>query len=73
MKKEFFILLAIFLILTFGMHHKEWIDYPLEHLNNLPSSGAYGIGSLHPIVFTIAVYIIISIPRGIIKLVRRNK
>jgi len=73
MKKEFLILIAIFLVLTLGMHYKEWISYPLEHLNNLPSSGAYGIGSIHPIVFTVLVYIIISIPRGIIKLVKRNK
>jgi len=73
MKKEIIILVAIFLVLTLGMHHQQWLSYPIEHLSNLSTSGAYGIGAIHPIVFTLAVYIILSIPRGIVKLFRRNK
>lgn len=71
--KELYILLAIFIILALGMHHQEWISHPIEHIKNLPSSGAYGIGATHPLVFTIIVYIILWIPRLIFKLFKKNK
>lgn len=71
--KELYILLGTFLFLTLGMHHQEWFSYPLEHIKNLPTAGAYGLGSLHPIIFTVLAYIIILIPRLFIKLIRRKK
>lgn len=73
MKKELLILVVVFLVLTLGMHHKEWFSYPLEHLGNLPNAGAYGVGFMHPLVFTFVIYIVLWVPRGIAKLFRGNK
>jgi hypothetical protein len=41
------------------MHFKEWLSQPVEHLMALPSSGAYGIGVFHPLVFTLIVYLVL--------------
>ena len=73
MKKELSIMGIVFLILTLGMHHKEWFSHPIEHIMNLPSAGAYGIGFIHPLVFTVLVYLILWIPRGAMKLFKGNK
>lgn len=73
MKKELLVLGVIFLILSLGMHHKQWLSHPIEHLLNLSSSGAYGVGSVHPLVFTIAIYLILWVPRGVVKLFKGNK
>ncbi|MFA7082941.1 MAG: hypothetical protein WC141_00235 [Arcobacteraceae bacterium] len=73
MKKELFIVGVVFLILTLGMHHQEWISHPIEHLMRLPNAGAYGIGAIHPLLFTVAVYLILWIPRGVVKLFKGNK
>lgn len=70
--REIYVIIGVFLFLTLGMHHKEWITYPLEHISNLPTSGAYGLGYLHPLLFTIIAYIILWIPRGIYKLIKRK-
>ncbi len=63
MKKEIIVFLSIFIFLALGMHFSEWLSHPLEHIQALPTSGAYGIGALHPVVFTIAVYLILGIFR----------
>ncbi|MAD41175.1 MAG: hypothetical protein CL623_02140 [Arcobacter sp.] len=68
MKKEFFIIVSIFLILTIVMHYQEFLNYPLAQIKALPSSGAYGFGAFHPIIFTLIVYLLLWIPRAIIKL-----
>jgi hypothetical protein len=68
MKKEFFIIVSILIVLTISTHYKEFLEYPLEQIKNLPNSGAYGFGSLHPLVFTLIVYVLLWIPRGIIKI-----
>jgi hypothetical protein len=68
MKQELIIFIGIFLVLAIGMHFKEWLGYPIEHLIALPSASAYGLGAEHPFVFTLIVYIIVAIPRGIGKL-----
>ncbi|MEA2050257.1 MAG: hypothetical protein U9O56_05970 [Campylobacterota bacterium] len=72
MKKELIILIGIFLFLAIGMHFKEWTSYPIEHLMALPHSSSYGLGWEHPIVYTLIVYILIAIPRGIKKLFSKN-
>lgn len=72
MKKELMVLLGIFLFLAIGMHFKEWISHPIDHIMALPHSGAYGVGAIHPVVFTLAVYIILWIPRGIMKLFKKK-
>jgi len=71
MKKELSIFLAIFLVLAIGMHFKEWIDHPVEHLTALPNAGAYGIGAMHPLVFTLIVYLLFVGGRGIVRLFKR--
>ena len=68
MKKELVIFISIFLFLTIGMHFKEWMDHPMAHIQALPHSSSYGLGWEHPVVYTLVVYIIILIPRGISKL-----
>ncbi|MEA3417832.1 MAG: hypothetical protein U9Q90_00395 [Campylobacterota bacterium] len=68
MKKEFFIFIGIFLFLAIGMHFKEWLSHPIDHITALPEAGAYGIGAIHPLVFTLVAYLIVLVFRGIVKL-----
>jgi len=68
MKKEFFVFIVIFFILSLAMHYKEFFSYPLEHIMNLSSAGAYGLGMIHPLIFTFIIYLLIWIPRFIFKL-----
>jgi hypothetical protein len=67
MKKELYIFIGIFLFLAIGMHFKEWLSHPVEHIEMLPSAGAYGIGWMHPLVFTVALYLVVGLLRFIIK------
>ncbi len=67
MKKELYIFIGIFLFLAIGMHFKEWLSHPVEHVEMLPSAGAYGIGWMHPLVFTVALYLVVGLLRFIIK------
>ena len=67
MKKELIIFIGLFLFLAIGMHFKEWKSHPIEHLMALPEAAAYGIGAIHPLLFTLALYVVIWIPRFIIK------
>jgi hypothetical protein len=53
------------------MHYKEFLSIPIEHLNNLSHAGAYGIGFIHPLVFTFIIYLLLWIPRGIYKLIKK--
>jgi hypothetical protein len=71
MKKELIIFTVILLILSVGMHLKEWMDHPLTHLTALPSSGAYGIGAAHPVVFTLIIYLIFIALRGVVRIFKR--
>ena len=36
------------------MHFKDWLGHPVEHIMALPYAGAYVLGILHPLVFTLA-------------------
>jgi uncharacterized membrane protein len=72
-KKELIIFGIVFLISTLGMHHKEWFSHPVEHLMHLPNAGAYGVGAIHPIIFTLVIYLLVWIPRGIVRLFRKKK
>lgn len=67
MLKEILIFISLFILLSLGIHHKEWIEYPIEHLTSLYASGAYGFGFMHPFIFTLILYTFIYIIRGIIK------
>jgi hypothetical protein len=72
-KKELLIFIGIFLFLAIGMHFQEWLSHPIDHTMALPKAGAYGIGAVHPLVFTFIVYIIVLIFRGISSLFGRSK
>ncbi|MEA2019162.1 MAG: hypothetical protein U9N59_12000 [Campylobacterota bacterium] len=63
MKKELYIFIGIFLFLAIGMHFKEWMDHPVEHLMALPHATSYGLGWEHPFVYTLVTYLIVGIPR----------
>jgi len=68
MKKELTIFIGLFLFLAIGMHFKEWTSHPIEHLMALPSAGAYGIGAFHPLVFTVALYVVFVLLRSVVRL-----
>jgi len=68
MKKELLIFIGIFLFLAIGMHFKEWMSHPIEHIIGLPNSAAYGIGMIHPLVFTFIGYILFVFVRFIVRL-----
>ena len=69
LKRELIIFIGLFLFLAIGMHFSEWLSHPIEHLMNIQHGGAFGVpGYIHPFVFTLVVYILVWIPRGIVKL-----
>ena len=72
MKKELLIFGGIFLFLAIGMHFKEWLSHPIEHIVALPSAGAYGLGMIHPLIFTILVYLIVAFFRGLAKVFKKS-
>ena len=72
MKKEFLIIVFIFLILSLGIHYEEFFSYPVLHIKNLQNAGVYGLGSLHPLIFTLLVYVIFFIPRLIIGILKKT-
>ncbi len=73
MKKEILIFTGIFLFLAIGMHFKEWTSHPLDHAAALPHAGAYGLGAIHPLIFTLTIYIVVLVFRGIVRLIKRLK
>ena len=74
MKKELGIFVGLFLFLTIGMHFKEWIDHPIDHILNMQDGGAFGIpGLIHPLAFTLVLYIVVAIPRIIGKVISKAK
>ena len=68
MKKELMIFLGIFLVLALGMHFKEWISHPIEHIMALPGAGAFGLGPWHPLIIPAFIYLVFLLLRGIVKL-----
>ncbi len=71
MKKEVSIIIVIFLLLAILMHHEEWISHPIEHIQALPSAGAYGLGWIHPLVFTLLGYGFFALLRSIVRVIKR--
>jgi len=69
MKKELILFIGLFLFLSIGMHFKQWINHPIEHLLSLESGGAFGIPGLwHPFVFTFILYIAVGILRLLMRI-----
>jgi len=64
--KEIFIFIGLFLFLALGMHMKQWISGPIEHLNKLSQSE---FGLFHPLFFTLFVYVALFIIRLIINFI----
>ena len=64
-KREFKIFFLLFFFLSLSMHYSAWIDHPILHLKLLEQST---IGWVHPIVFTLVIYILIVFLRSIIKI-----
>ncbi|MDX9744662.1 MAG: hypothetical protein RBT59_12645 [Arcobacteraceae bacterium] len=73
MKKDGMIFIGIFLFLAIGMHFKEWMSHPIEHIMALPSAGAYGLGAIHPLIFTFVLYLLFVVVRALKRLVIRKK
>jgi len=71
MKKELTIFILLFLFLAIGMHFNEWTSHPIEHVEALPTAGAYGIGAFHPLIFTTLLYLVVALLRGIIRIFKR--
>jgi hypothetical protein len=65
-KKELIVFLVVLLILTF-VQHTDILSTPIERIIALPTSGAYGLGAVHPLVFTLAGYILLWIGRMVVK------
>lgn len=74
MKKELGIFIFLFIFLSLGMHFKQWLDHPIEHLMSIQAGGAFGIpGFAHPFVFTFLAYLVVGIPRVLGKLFSSKK
>lgn len=71
MKKELIIFIGLFLFLAIGMHFKQWTSAPVEHIGALAHAEAFGIGAIHPLLFTVALYAVLWIPRGVIKVLSK--
>jgi len=67
------IFFGIFLVLALGMHFKEWMSHPLDHVMALPNAGAFGLGPFHPLIITLFFYLILGVFRGLAKLFSSKK
>jgi len=68
MKKDLKVFIGIFLVLALGMHFKAWTEHPLEHIESLFTQGWFG---LHPLVITLAVFLVYVAFRALIRVVKR--
>ncbi|HIM94842.1 MAG TPA: hypothetical protein EYM49_07420 [Campylobacterales bacterium] len=70
MQKQLIHFFGIFLFLAIGMHFSEWMSHPVEHLMALPSSGAYGLGMAHPLIFTVIAYLVVMLLIFLVKKIK---
>ena len=68
LRKEFFVFVSLFIFLSLGMHMKQWISHPIEHIQHLSSSQ---FGLFHPLYFTFLVYAFLYVIRVILGLFMR--
>ena len=68
MKKDLKIFIGIFLVLALGMHFKAWMDHPVEHVQSLFTQGWF---ALHPLVITLAVFLLYVLIRAIVRFLKR--
>ena len=62
LKKEFFIFILIFIVLSLGMHMNQWLTHPIEHLMHLSTQKM----PYHPLLYTTIVYLFLGLLRLII-------
>ena len=60
--KELVIFIGLFLFLTLGMHMKQWIAHPVDHIEHLAGST---FGLFHPLYFTFGIYLALFIIKNI--------
>jgi len=68
MKKELYIFIVLFLLLSLTMHFDAWLSAPLEQIENLAASP---LGIYHPLYITFAVYLLILIVRFVVRFVKQ--
>ena len=61
--KELVVFIGLFLFLTLGMHMKQWISHPIDHIEHLAGST---FGLFHPLYFTFGIYLVIFLIRKIL-------
>ncbi len=71
MKNALGLYLFLFVFLSLLIHFKEFINYPIKHTLNLANAGAYGFGSLHPIIFTTLVFVVVLLLQLILKFLKK--
>jgi len=60
--KEVSVFIWLFLFLALGMHMKQWISHPIEHIDHLAGSK---FGLFHPLYFTFGIYVFLYFIRKI--------
>ncbi len=60
--KEIVIFIGVFLFLTLGMHMKQWISHPMDHIEHLAGST---FGLFHPLYFTLGIYLVLFLTKKI--------
>jgi len=62
LKKEFYIFVGMFILISFGIHIDAWFSHPINHITLLTNHAL----PLHPLLYVSIVYIIIMIIRLIL-------
>jgi len=68
--KEIIIFFIILLVLSL-LQHPDFFTAPVDRIVELPTSGAYGIGAIHPLVFSVVAYLLFVMARGIGRGIKR--
>ena len=53
------------------MHFKYWFGHPVEYIIALPHAGAYGLGILHLLVFTLAGYLVLVLLMALVHMIKK--
>ncbi|HIO90314.1 MAG TPA: hypothetical protein EYG69_00930 [Campylobacterales bacterium] len=61
----------IILIVLSLAQHPDFLTAPIDRIIKLPTAGAYGIGAIHPLVFTIFAYLVFILFRAIGRRVKK--
>lgn len=68
--KEIVIFFVILIVLSLAQH-PDFLTAPIDRIVKLPTAGAYGIGAIHPLVFSVFAYLIFVFFRAIGRRVKR--